>query len=75
MPEEQCSDNGLDDIVADIHHGLQLLNAQFAAVSFETEDEAFMARMALMNPGSDNEEQGGDSDAESYGKEESEPAP
>ncbi len=72
MPE-QHSDNGGGDEEADIHHGLQLLNAQMAAVSFETEDEAFMARMAWMEPGSDSD-QGGDSDCESYGKVD-EPAP
>ena len=73
MPE-QLSDDGLDDELADAHLGMQLLNAQMAAVSFETEDDALMARMTLMNPGSDDEDQGGDSDCESYGKVE-EPVP
>ncbi len=84
--EEQRSDNGLDDIVADQHAALSFYEAALQAIPFPEEeeeekepeafDEAFAARMLQMELGKDgsDDEQGSDS-GESYGKEESETAP
>ena len=78
--EEQRSDNGLDDILADQHMGMQLLHAQMDALEFleseqEVEEESLEVRCARMNETGSDEEQGDDSDADSYGKEEPEQAP
>ena len=82
-PEEQHSDNGLDDQLADAHAAGIFYAAALAAVSFEESEELedFQTRISRMKLDSDNsdDDQGGASDAESYGKvasdDEPEPAP
>ncbi len=76
--EEQHSDNGGGDEEAEQHAAMLFYESALAALNFndEAEDDAFMARIQQMKPSSDDE-QGWDSDTESYGKEEEhdEPAP
>ena len=76
---EQQSDDGLDEIVADQHVALSFYEAALQAIPFleeeeeeevEAFDDAFIARMRQMELGKDgsDDDQGGASDAESYGK-------
>ncbi len=67
---ETGSDDGVGDELADAHEALQLLNSGMASIAFLPADPEPLT-MPLGD--GDSSEQGGDSDAESYGKEE--PAP
>ena len=74
---EQQSDDGLDDELAEqatamMHYTEALNNVSF--IESSESDGGLAERMRDMPYDSDSE-QGGDSDAESYGKVESEPAP